>query len=127
VALFQYEDVTVLRWVDGDTVDLRVSSVHDFGFRFRYGFTFEDRFRLFGVNTPERGQPGWAEATAACVAFAPVGSTVYVETHKDSRDKYGRWLADIYVNGSSLNLHLIAEGLAALYLPNGAKSPAPVS
>jgi hypothetical protein len=55
LAAFEYPDTAVLRWVDGDTVDLRVSSVHDFGFRFRYGFTFDDRFRLYGVNTPGLG------------------------------------------------------------------------
>lgn len=113
---FVYEDVAILRWVDGDTVDLRVSLVHDFGFRFRYGFTFDDRFRLFGVNTPERGRPGWAEATAECVRLAPAGSLVRVETHKDSRDKYGRWLADIYLaDGSSLNRRLVDAGFAKNY------------
>lgn len=118
MAEFTYDDVMVLRWVDGDTADLRISSVHDFGFRFRYGFTFEDRFRLFGINTPERNRPGWAEATAECVRLAPAGSLVRAETHKDGRDKYGRWLAVLYLpDGTNLNQHLLAAGLAVAYQP----------
>lgn len=114
---FEYPDTAVIRWVDGDTVDLRVSSVHDFGFRFRYGFTFDDRFRLFGVDTPERGRPGWAEATAECERLAPAGSLVFLRTYKDSRDKYGRWLAEIFLpDGSSLNAALVAGGFAVPYL-----------
>lgn len=116
MAAFEYPDVVVVRWVDGDTVDLRVSSVHDFGFRFRYGFTFEDRFRLRGINTPERGQPGWAEATAECNRLAPPGSLVFLRTFKDTREKYGRWLADLTVDGVDLNRHLLDAGLAWPYL-----------
>ena len=113
---FEYDDVAVLRWVDGDTVDLRVTLAHDFGFRFRYGFSFDDRFRLYGVNTPERGEPGWAEATAECSRLAPAGSLVFLRTFKDSRDKYGRWLAEIFVDGVSLNQALVAGGFAVPYL-----------
>lgn len=117
MAAFSYEDVTVIRWVDGDTVDLRIAAVRDFGFRFRYALSFEDRFRLYGINTPERGQPGWAEATAECNALAPAGSGVLVRTHMDDRDKYGRWLAEVFTpDGLSVNWRLIAQGLAEPYL-----------
>ena len=54
---------TVDRWVDGDTVDM----VIDLGFR----MSTHQRFRLLGVDTPERGEPKWAEATACCNAVLP--------------------------------------------------------
>lgn len=96
---------SVVRWVDGDTVDLVV----DCGFH----ITVESRFRLYGIDTPERGQPGYAEATARCRELAPEGSTVVAKTYK-AADKYGRFLA--LIEGSApVNSTLVSEGLAVEY------------
>ena len=97
---------TLVRWVDGDTAWLMI----DLGFR----MTATTDFRLYGINTPERGQPGYAEATAQANALAPAGSTVLVTTYK-APDKYGRWLAEIFANGVNVNQTLITEGLAVAY------------
>jgi micrococcal nuclease len=99
---------TVIRVVDGDTVWLEV----DLGFRMK---TIND-FRLYGVDTPERGQPGWAEATAFVNRIAPAGTEVLITTYKDP-DKYGRWLVDISVDDDLLpvNVQLIQQGLAKTY------------
>ena len=97
---------TIVRWVDGDTVWLTI----DLGFR----MSATTDFRLYGINTPERGQPGYAEATAQAKALAPVGSEVLVTTYK-APDKYGRWLAEIFANGIDVNQTLITEGLAVPY------------
>jgi len=102
----------IKRWVDGDTVDLVV----DLGFR----LSFEDRFRLIGVDTPERGQPGYKEAITFVNKMAPAGTVVEADTYK-AREKYGRWLCDIYVLGTLLNAELIDEGLAKPY-DGGTKS-----
>lgn len=104
----------VLRWVDGDTVDLIV----DLGF---YVF-IKARFRLDHIDTPERGRPNWANATAFSSEMAPVGSRVVIYS-KLPADKYGRFLADIYVQSqdTSVNLSLVASGLAVLY--EGGKKP----
>lgn len=97
----------VVRWSDGDTVWLEV----DLGFRMA---TIND-FRLYGVDTPERGQPGYQEATAFVRKLAPTGTTVDIHTYKDP-DKYGRWLVDISVNGDvPINVQLILNGLAKPY------------
>lgn len=97
----------VQRWVDGDTVDLRV----DLGFK----MWAETRFRLYGIDTPERGQTGWAEATAEAKRLAPEGSFVIAETYKDG-DKYGRWLALIEIeDGAVVNQKLIDGGFAVEY------------
>lgn len=97
---------TVVRWVDGDTVWLSV----DLGFRI---VTTND-FRLYGVDTPERGKPGYQEATVRCNELAPVGQQVDVSTYKVP-DKYGRWLVDIVSNGVNVTATLIAEGLGYPY------------
>lgn len=99
---------TVIRWVDGDTVDMDV----DLGFHM-HGLL---RFRLTDVNTPERGMPGWAEATARANELAPVGAHIMAFTQKDG-DKYGRWLAHITLDdGRTVNKILLSEGLAVPYL-----------
>ncbi len=111
----------VLRWVDGDTVILRI----DAGFR----MSLTDSFRLLGVDTPEkrgrRADPGPAAAAQAfCEALAPAGSTVPVRTHRDRnnrdrRGKYGRYLVEIWPvgigAGASINQRLIISGHARAY------------
>lgn len=86
--MYEYR-ATVVRWVDGDTVDLKV----DLGFR----IGFEDRFRLFDpvkyIDTPERGEKNFNEARMVCEQVYPPGSTLIVKTFK--KDKYGRWLVQI--------------------------------
>ena len=82
----------VLRWVDGDTVDLLV----DLGFT----VLVRQRFRLLGIDTPEvRGveREDGLRASAFAEALAPVGSTVLVRSHKTG--KYGRWLGEIWPLG----------------------------
>jgi micrococcal nuclease len=97
---------TVVRWVDGDTVDLDV----DLGFHMRA----KDRFRLYGINTPERGQEGYHQATAYMEERAPVGSTIIVRTYPET-EKYGRWLAEIVVDGTVLNRAILGAELAVSY------------
>lgn len=106
--MYHYE-ATVQRWVDGDTVDLLV----DLGFR----LSLEGRFRLYGVDTPERGQEKHDAATAFVTEKAPVGTIVDISTYKDhEQEKYGRWLADIVLrDGSILCTEIIHAGLGVAY------------
>lgn len=92
----------VVRVIDGDTVQMRV----DVGFY----LSFEHRFRILGVDTPERGQPGFHEATAFVEAWCEkYRGSLRVETHK--ADSFGRWLADLYGPGGSLWQALVEAGL----------------
>lgn len=91
----------IVRWVDGDTVTLDV----DMGFRIHV----TDTFRLVGLNTPERGEPNYAEARLRCLELLPIGTRIEIETGK--QDKYGRWLVLIPL----IQATLIAEGLAKPY------------
>lgn len=117
-SVYQF-DATVLHWVDGDTVDLRVYGSTDVGFRFNVAWSFDSRFRLYGVDTPERGQLGYEMATQHNRFLAAEGSDVRIETFKPL-DKYGRWLARVWVveaggSHSDLAQLLIEAGLGVPY------------
>lgn len=100
-------NAVVERWVDGDTVDLRVD----------LGFTVwvKQRFRLEGIDTPERGMLLWHEATQRARSLAPEGSSIRVKSTKT--DKYGRYLGTLFVGGQekTINEILLEEGLAKVY------------
>lgn len=105
MSLYTYR-ATVVRWVDGDTVDLDV----DLGFHLHT----HDRFRLLGVDTPERGREGYDEATAFAEGMAPVGSEVTVTTTKT--DSFGRYLARIMNHQHrDISHHLIQSGHGRIY------------
>lgn len=104
----------LIRVVDGDTVDLTL----DLGFN-----TFiNHRFRLHGVDTPEvfgvkKGSEEYEKGIKAKNRVAELleGKNIKVETFKDRKDKYGRYLAVIYVDKICINDLLFEEGLAKIY------------
>lgn len=104
---------TIVRVVDGDTVDIKI----DLGF----DITYDLRVRVYGMDTPERGQVGFKEASDRLKQLLPVGSKAIVQTFKDKKEKYGRYLANIKTD-AFLNIsdQMIAEGLAKPYF-GGAK------
>ena len=110
--------------VDGDTVDLYV----DLGFHaFR-----QERFRLYGIDTPELRDRDLdkrelaKEAKSAIFEMLQMDSAhpwhLRIETYRDP-DSFGRWLANIYtwevLPGSAqeicINEKLIATGHAIPY------------
>ncbi len=96
----------VTRVVDGDTVDVQI----DLGFRLNANV----RCRLYGINTPERGELGYHEATDYLETQVH-GKTLFVETHKDP-DNFGRWLVELYDGpGESVNERLVHMGHAKEY------------
>lgn len=97
----------IIRWVDGDTVDLTV----DVGFH----ITVNARFRLWGIDTPERGHEKYAEARAFAERLAPAGASVNIATLK-SADKYGRYLVRILTDeGLYVAEELVKAGFAVNY------------
>ena len=92
--LYHNKSFTVIKVVDGDTIDLDVGD----------GATAYTRVRLWGVDTPEtkhprRGVmyygPEAAQFTEKLVLHREV--TVMLEPFERARDKYGRLLAYIYL------------------------------
>ena len=78
------------RAIDGDTISVDV----DMGFN----ITQRIRFRLYGVDTPERGHPDFESATNYMLDLLDqvVDDQGYfvLKSHKVT-GKYGRWLAEI--------------------------------
>lgn len=92
--------------VDGDTFDITL----DLGLR----IVSHQRVRLYGIDTPERGQLGYVEAIVALRELI-LGKTVLARTVKPA-DKYGRWLASITLpDGVDVAATMIAEGFGIPY------------
>lgn len=87
--MYEYT-MTVDRWIDGDTLSAKV----DLGFY----ISLEARFRIKFLDTPERGQLNFKEATDCANKLYPPGTKIVVKTEKLSgfaNDKYGRWLIEL--------------------------------
>jgi len=76
------------------------------------------KVRLVGIDTPERGQTGYEEATNY-VKDKCLGKTVYLDIdNAEPKDKYGRTLAIVYVDGLNINQELLKLGYATvLHIP----------
>lgn len=88
----------VQRVIDGDTFVL-----------YHVGVPPEERVRLLGVDTPERNQPGFAEATAFTSAWLAKGPASLTACKRDS---FGRLLVTVQRGDESLGQALLAAGLA---------------
>lgn len=94
---FVYE-AKVLSVHDGDTISVEI----DLGFELK----FTDKIRFYGLNAPELKMrndknklvenPAGTKTLEIVKEFLPIGSTIVVETIKDKKEKYGRYLANIY-------------------------------
>lgn len=112
--MYEYR-ATLLRVIDGDTIDVAV----DLGFFVSHRRTL----RLRGVNTPELNDRDPAVRAKAFAAkqfminrLPRTDNGIIVRTHKDQDDKYGRMLADVLVGQSLVNQELIDHGLAIPYM-----------
>mgnify|MGYP003344868363 CR=1 FL=1 len=98
---------------DGDTI----TALIDLGFRVQ----LEAKVRFKGINTPEVFGPTKPEGLKSKQRVIDLisGKNVILKTYKDKQEKYGRWLADVFVNETdtkSVNQILLDEGLAIKYL-----------
>jgi micrococcal nuclease len=72
--------------------------------------------RLSLVNTPERGDARYSEATAFTTAMCPVGSTALIdEDDGQTGGSYGRIVAKVYCGDKILNEELLRAGRAGVY------------
>ena len=71
--------------------------------------------RYIGIDTPERDDPFYGEATEANQEMLKRGR-ITLEYDQDRRDRYGRLLAYVWVDTLLLNAELIRKGLASVYL-----------
>jgi micrococcal nuclease len=107
--VYLYKAVITSVW-DGDTVTADIDC--GFGVILR-----KQKLRLLGIDTPElRGDTliearisrDWLRAKVA-------ERDVIIRTHKDRKGKYGRWLAELFIDGININKQMITEGLAEEY------------
>ncbi|HEU4366676.1 MAG TPA: thermonuclease family protein [Methylomirabilota bacterium] len=97
-------EARVVRVVDGDTIHVRVNGR-------------VEKVRYIGVNTPElhhptRGEePGGRQAHAANRRLVE-GKRVRLDLDVQSRDRYGRLLAYVWVGDTMVNAELIRLGYA---------------
>jgi endonuclease YncB( thermonuclease family) len=96
----------VARVVDGDTLDVVLAG----GKR--------ERVRLIGIDAPERGACYAVSATARARQLALSKRVVLKgDATQDTRDRYGRLLAYVWIpGGKDLGYQLVAGGFARVYV-----------
>lgn len=102
----------VLRIVDGDTLELL----------YRPPGAVKEKVRLLYVNTPERGQPGYRQATNALrklTANRKVRLVFETLHNQPYRDRYGRLLAYVIADGTNVNLEIIRQGWSPYWTKYG--------
>jgi micrococcal nuclease len=111
---------TIVRVIDGDTIDVRLDTGD------------LDRVRILGIDTPEVVDPRrpvqcfGPEASARTKELLPPGRAIILEKDptQDARDRYGRRLAHIVLAddadggaaGTNVGRILVAEGYARHYV-----------
>lgn len=112
--MYEYS-AQLIRVVDGDTVWLDV----DLGFDVRR----KDSFRLYGIDTPELPSPEGVAARNRLLSL--LTGQITVETIKDRREKYGRYLARVYAGDPQVDVGqvLLEEGHARPYTTRSAVRP----
>lgn len=89
---------TVAYVIDGDTIEV----------------DGEERVRYLGINTPESGRPYFTEATNENKKLVD-GKEVKLELDVQTKDKYNRTLAYVWIGETMVNLELVRRGYANVY------------
>jgi len=90
----------VVKIADGDTLTLLTSSNEKI------------KVRLAGIDTPERKQPFGSEAKQALSELVfQKKALIEVET----KDRYGRTVGIVFVDGQNINYELVRQGMAWVY------------
>lgn len=83
----------VIKIVDGDTVDIV--------FMLGFGVQMKHRVRMLGVYAAEKAEDDGKKHADNLATLLPLGKSVVVQAKKT--DKYGRSLADIWIDGKHVN------------------------
>lgn len=109
--MYEYRVKSIEKIYDGDTITIDV----DLGF----GISKTDKFRLALIDAPEvRGEErpeglvsrDWLRERL--FGAEETGADITIKTYKDKTGKYGRYIAEVYVDGIMVNAELVDEGLA---------------
>jgi micrococcal nuclease len=112
--MYEYKVEKILKIYDGDTITVRI----DLGF----GVFKIEKIRLSFIDTPEiRGEErpeglisrDWLRAVL--YQAEKENKDIIIKTIRDRKGKYGRYLAEIFIDGKSINKEMLEEGLAEPY------------
>ncbi len=92
------EYASVIFVIDGDTIDVSIEGR-------------EERVRYISINTPERDEPCYDEATNANRILVE-NQIVTLVKDVSERDSYGRLLRYVYIGEVFVNAQLVADGWA---------------
>lgn len=97
----------MVRIVDGDTIRVMYEGRNE-------------SVRLLRIDTPESGQPGFEESTAAMRRLVE-GRRVVLEFDPDGpkRDHYGRLLAYVFLDGRNVNVEMVRLGWTPFWTKYG--------
>lgn len=99
IVLPEGETAVVRSIIDGDTIEVELGGR-------------QVRLRYIGVDTPERDEPYYAEATAANRQLVE-GQTVILVKDVSETDRFGRLLRYVYLeDGTFVNAELLRQGMA---------------
>lgn len=104
--LYYYKGL-VTKVYDGDTITVNI----DLGFH--VGLK-KEKFRLYRINTPEVRGPEKPQGIISrdWLREKILDKQVIIKTVKDKKGKYGRWLADVWIDDVCMNDELVKQGLA---------------
>ena len=91
----------VTKVIDGDTVEIETG----------------EKIRLLGINAPEENEHYYKEAKDRLVKLVE-GKLVKLEGVSEDKDRYGRLLRYIFIDDTSVNLQIVKEGYATVYIIN---------
>ncbi|MDI6721015.1 MAG: thermonuclease family protein [Candidatus Aenigmarchaeota archaeon] len=98
LSIVEREKYLVTRVTDGDTIVIESG----------------DPVRLLGIDTPEKGEKCYKEATNRLKELI-LNKEVEIERDEENKDRYKRLLRYVFYNGTFINELLVAEGYAHLY------------
>ena len=110
--MYEYH-ATILKVVDGDTIDAHMDLGLEIGIR--------TRLRLAELDAPERNTEAGKMAHLWLSDRLPVGLGVVVRTEKDRREKFGRYLAHVTVPGQTVTVNTMMLEMAMAKPYNGGK------
>ena len=99
--LYQEEIFNVTNVIDGDTLEIETG----------------ENVRLLGINSPETNEHYYREAKDYLAKLVE-GKNVKLEKSSEDKDRYGRLLRYVFVGENFVNVDMIKEGYATVYIVN---------
>jgi endonuclease YncB( thermonuclease family) len=101
---------SIKTYVDGDTVDVEPGIV-----------VIINRTRLLGINTPEKHEYFYKEATSALEQMISGKQIILEKEPKKELDPHDRLLRYIIVDGKNVNIEMVRQGYAKAFMTEGLK------